>query len=104
MLHAVDDVTLSIEAGSTLGVVGESGCGKSTLACTIIHLYESTSGQILFDGRDITKVNESGLRALRHDMQIIFQAPNSSCVLLPGKEAERRISISALTLLYFISE
>ena len=77
-MHAVDDVSLSIEAGSTLGVVGESGCGKSTLARTIIHLYESTSGQILFDGKDITKVNESGLRALRHDMQIIFQDPNSS--------------------------
>lgn len=104
MLHAVDDVTLSIEAGSTLGVVGESGCGKSNLARTIIHLYESTSGQILFDGRDITKVNESGLRALRHDMQIIFQAPNSSCVLLPGKGTEPLISISALTLLYFIFE
>ena len=52
MLHAVDDVTFTIEKGKTLGVVGESGCGKSTLGRTIIHLHESTSGEIFLDGRD----------------------------------------------------
>lgn len=78
MLHAVDDVTLSIEKGETLGVVGESGCGKSTLARTIIHLLESTSGEIYFDGENVTHLNNSGLKKLRHGMQIIFQDPNSS--------------------------
>lgn len=77
-LHAVDDVTLSIERGETMGVVGESGCGKSTLARTIIHLLESTAGEIYFDGKDVTHLNNSGLKKLRHGMQIIFQDPNSS--------------------------
>jgi len=77
-LHAVDDVTMSFEKGRTMGVVGESGCGKSTLGRTIIHLLESTGGQILFEGRDVTRVNSSALRGLREDMQIIFQDPFSS--------------------------
>lgn len=77
-LHAVDDVTLSMEAGQTLGVVGESGCGKSTLGRTIIHLLEPTGGQLLFRGRDITKPSASELRELRHEMQIVFQDPYSS--------------------------
>ena len=72
MLHAVDDVTLSIQKGKTLGVVGESGCGKSTLGRTIIHLLESTGGQILFNGGDITKLNNKELRRVRESMQIIF--------------------------------
>ncbi len=77
-LHAVDDVSFAIEEGSTLGVVGESGCGKSTLGRTMIHLLESTGGQIFFKGEDITKVDKKKLRALREDMQIIFQDPFSS--------------------------
>lgn len=77
-LHAVDDVTFSIEKGTTMGVVGESGCGKSTLGRTMIHLLESTSGQILFKGEDITKVSDKKIRELREDMQIIFQDPFSS--------------------------
>lgn len=88
-LHAVDDVTLSIEHKETLGVVGESGCGKSTLARTIIHLLESTEGQILFEGKDVTHLSAAGLKALRHDMQIIFQDPNSS--LNPRKNVEDTI-------------
>ena len=56
MLHAVDDVNLSIEEGETLGVVGESGCGKSTLGRTIIHLLDASEGQVLFDGKDVTNV------------------------------------------------
>ena len=77
-LHAVDDVTLSIEEGKTMGVVGESGCGKSTLGRTIIHLQDSTEGQILFDGEDITHVHGKKLKELRQNMQIIFQDPYSS--------------------------
>lgn len=77
-LHAVDNVNLSIKAGETLGVVGESGCGKSTLGRTIIHLLESTDGQIFFEGQDVTHVSKAQLRELRGKMQIIFQDPNSS--------------------------
>ena len=77
-LHAVDDVSFKIEEGTTLGVVGESGCGKSTLGRTIIHLQDSTDGQILFDGEDITHVDRKQLSELRHKMQIFFQDPFSS--------------------------
>ena len=78
MLHAVDDVSLSIERGKTLGVVGESGCGKSTLGRTMIHLLESTGGTILYEGKDVTGVKGRDLRKLREDMQFIFQDPFSS--------------------------
>lgn len=78
MLHAVDDVTFSIGKGKTMGVVGESGCGKSTLGRTLIHLYESTDGRILFDGEDITHVTKHKMHELRERMQIIFQDPFSS--------------------------
>jgi peptide/nickel transport system ATP-binding protein len=78
VLHAVDDVSLTLERGKTLGVVGESGCGKSTLGRTIIHLLESTGGKILFEGKDVTHVNRKELRELRENMQIIFQDPYSS--------------------------
>ena len=78
LLHAVDDVTLTIERGKTLGVVGESGCGKSTLGRTIIHLQESTGGQIFLEGKDITHVRGKELREARERMQIIFQDPYSS--------------------------
>lgn len=77
-LHAVDDVSFSIRRGETLGVVGESGCGKSTLGRTVIHLLERTSGQIIFDGKDISDVTKSELKALRRDVQMIFQDPFSS--------------------------
>ncbi len=77
-LHAVDDVSLKIEEGTTLGVVGESGCGKSTLGRTILHLLDNTGGQIIFDGEDITKVKGKALGKLREKMQIIFQDPFSS--------------------------
>ncbi len=77
-LHAVDRVNLTIPAGKTLGVVGESGCGKSTLGRTMLRLLEPTSGQILFEGKDITKARKSEMRQLRSKMQIIFQDPYSS--------------------------
>lgn len=78
MLHAVDDVTFTIEKGRTLGVVGESGCGKSTLGRTVIHLHESTAGQVLLEGEDVTSLKGKALRQAREKMQIIFQDPYSS--------------------------
>jgi oligopeptide/dipeptide ABC transporter ATP-binding protein len=89
MLHAVDDVSFSIEKGKTLGVVGESGCGKSTLGRTTIHLLDSTGGSIYFEGEDVTKVDSKKLRKLREDMQIIFQDPYSS--LNPRMTVEQTI-------------
>ncbi|WP_320129664.1 oligopeptide/dipeptide ABC transporter ATP-binding protein [uncultured Sphaerochaeta sp.] len=89
MLHAVDDVNFIIEKGKTLGVVGESGCGKSTLGRTLIHLHESTSGQIFFNGKDITFVKGKALREAREQMQIIFQDPYSS--IDPRKTIEATI-------------
>lgn len=77
-LHAVDDVTFSIQRGETLGLVGESGCGKSTIGRLILGLHQATSGEILFEGKDICKMNASQLHDLRKDMQIIFQDPYSS--------------------------
>ncbi len=77
-LHAVDQVDLTIEKGKTLGVVGESGCGKTTLGRTILGLTPATSGQVLYAGRDITNCTPRELKALRSEMQIIFQDPYSS--------------------------
>ena len=78
IVHAVDDVSFSLNAGKTMGVVGESGCGKSTLGRTIIHLQSSTDGQILFEGKDVTHVKDKELNRLRMQMQIVFQDPYSS--------------------------
>lgn len=77
-LHAVDGVTLKINEGETLGVVGESGCGKSTLGRTVLKLHEPTAGKIIFDGQDITNYKSSKLHEIRQDMQMIFQDPYSS--------------------------
>ncbi|OZV12217.1 peptide ABC transporter ATP-binding protein [Tissierella sp. P1] len=78
LLHAVDGVTFDINKGETLGVVGESGCGKSTLGRVILHLLESTDGELVYEGQNITKVTKSQFRELRKKMQIIFQDPFSS--------------------------
>lgn len=78
LLHAVDDVSFSIDRGKTLGVVGESGCGKSTTGRCILRLIEPTSGEVTFDGRDIVHLPARELKALRKDMQIIFQDPYAS--------------------------
>ena len=77
-LHAVDDVSFTLNEKKTLGVVGESGCGKTTLGRTILRLITPTSGQILFEGKDLMNLSESEMRHKRRDMQLIFQDPFSS--------------------------
>ena len=89
LLHAVDDVSFSIEEGKTLGIVGESGCGKSTLGRTILHLYEPTDGSMFFEGKDITNLDKKELKEIRANMQMIFQDPYSS--LDPRKMIEDTI-------------
>src|SRR3989475_7693427 len=77
-VRAVDDVSLDIHTGETLGLVGESGSGKSTLGRLLLRLIEPTSGSIRFDGRDLLSAGHSEMRRLRRDMQIIFQDPFSA--------------------------
>ena len=88
-VHAVNDVSFEIHPGQTVGLVGESGSGKSTIGRTVLRLLEPSAGRIVFDGQDITSLSESGCRALRARMQMVFQDPWSS--LNPRHSARRLI-------------
>lgn len=77
-VRAVDDVSFYIKKGETLGLVGESGCGKSTTGRAVLQLYRPTSGEVVFDGKDLTKIKGEELRAMRRKMQMIFQDPYAS--------------------------
>jgi peptide/nickel transport system ATP-binding protein len=90
LLKAVDGISFSVEEGKTLGIVGESGCGKSTAGRAVLQLIQPTSGNVFFDGQDITKVTKREMRELRKEMQIIFQDPFSS--LDPRKTVYQIIS------------
>jgi peptide/nickel transport system ATP-binding protein len=77
-VHAVEDVTLTVYEGETLGIVGESGCGKTTTARLMLRLLNPTSGTVRFDGHDITRMSQRRLRPLRREMPMIFQDPYAS--------------------------
>ncbi len=77
-VHAVNDVSFTVKQGETFGVVGESGCGKTTMARAILRLIEPTDGEIIFEGKNLSRLSSEEMRSIRKDMQIIFQDPFAS--------------------------
>ena len=77
-VRAVDDISFNVRAGQTVGIVGESGCGKTTMGRTILRLHSVTSGEVIFNGMDLGKMNARALRKIRPQIQMIFQDPYSS--------------------------
>ena len=77
-VQAVDDVSFNVKKGETLGLVGESGCGKTTVGRSMLRLIEPTSGEVSFDNKNVLALNSRELKAIRRDMQIIFQDPYAS--------------------------
>lgn len=77
-VHALDDISFSVQRGETLGLVGESGCGKSTAGLTILQLHRPTAGKVFFENSEVTRLSDTELRLLRQKMQIIFQDPYST--------------------------
>ncbi len=90
ILHAVNDVSVDIYEGETLGIIGESGCGKSTFGKTLIQLHKATSGSVEYNGRDIFSLQGKELKDLKRDIQMVFQDPYSS--LDPRKTAAKIIA------------
>ena len=99
VVHAVDDVSFQVEAGETLGIVGESGCGKSTTGRAIVQLPRPTSGSVTFDGQDLTKLKGERLRATRVKLQMIFQEPRLVILDEAVSALDKSIEAQVLNLL-----